>query len=152
MDIKQKNSTRHIRTITTASIIIVMTIFLSCDKMDENGALDGNWQLTEWRDAETDSIIATRYTYKLYYTVKLNLIKFQDMGHIASPFCLAYFRHKGDSLMIDRAFIRPDDTDIPLDSLGKYGCPADGKFTILKLTHDNMTLKSELGTLHFRKY
>ncbi|MBQ0143001.1 MAG: lipocalin-like domain-containing protein, partial [Prevotellaceae bacterium] len=53
------------------SVIILATFFcVSCEKDDKNGELDGNWQLTEWKD--TQGIIKADKSSSIFYTVKLD--------------------------------------------------------------------------------
>ena len=61
----------------TLTLSLSFSLF-SCDKLDENGAFDGNWQLTEWRDNATNHVLADRYTKRIYYAVKLNIIQMRD--------------------------------------------------------------------------
>jgi len=140
------------KSIYTLLLLITVICMTACNKMDENGALDGNWQLTEWRTATGDSIIATNHTRKIYYTVKYDILKFQDMLDASNYHCLAYFRHQADTLVVERAFSQPFDDVIPLDSLANYGCPANGRYLIRRLTHEHLVLSSDLGVLTFRKF
>lgn len=133
------------------AICIIASSIMSCDKMDENGMLDGNWQMTEWRTTNGNTVVATNHTLRLYYTVKLNLLKFQIFG-AESTYVLAYFNHTNDSLIITQAFARPYDDNLPLDSLAIYGCPADGRFRINRLNHNTLVLQSQDAILSFRKY
>ena len=132
-------------------LCIMASCVVSCDKMDENGPLDGNWQLTEWRTADGNTIVATNHTLRLYYTVKLNLLKLQIFG-AEQTFVLAYFQHTTDSLIVTQAFARPYDDYLPLDSLSIYGCPPDGRFHITALSHNTLKLQSQDAILSFRKY
>ncbi len=138
---------------TIYKLLVTMTVacMIACNKMDENGALDGNWQLTEWRTANGDSILATNRSCKIYYTFKLDLMKFQNMND-NNYYCLAYFRHQADTLVVERAFSQPFNDVIPFDSLANYGCPADGRYIINQLTHQRLVLCSSVGTLTFRKF
>lgn len=138
---------RHILSV----LCIIASSIMSCDKLDENGLLDGNWQMTEWRTTDGNAIIATNNTLHLYYTVKLNLLKFQIFG-AEQTYVLAYFRHTADSLIVTQAFARPYDDDLPLDSLSIYGCPSDGRFHITHLNHNTLVLQSQDAILSFRKY
>lgn len=138
---------RHILLAVCTLAVCVM----SCDKTDENGLLDGNWQMTEWRTADGSTIIATNHTLHLYYTVKLNLLKLQIYGE-EPTYVLAYFRHTADSLIVTQAFSRPYDDNLPIDSLSIYGCPPDGRFRITALNHSTLMLQSQDAILSFRKY
>lgn len=124
----------------------------SCDKTDENGDFDGNWQMTEWRSNATNDIIGTRFTHRIFYAVKLNILQMRDYENSYDTWHLSYFHCKGDSLYIDKVFHRPFDRVENVDSLAKYGCAPEGRYVFVKLTKDDMILKNSLYTLTFRKY
>lgn len=125
---------------------------ISCDKLDKNGDLDGNWQLTEWRDNASDSIIISNQK-ALYYTVKLDLMQFMLIGDNHRP-CISYFKHYNDSLIITQAFQTKSNSDslVSIDYLKKYGVSQDGKFAIKCLNRNNLILRNADNTLTFRKY
>lgn len=136
--------------ILTASLVVLS---MSCSKMEDNGDLGGHWQLTEWRD-NTGSAVVLDNSSQLFYTIQLELIQFRFKAKERYG-CLAYFEHKGDSLIITKAFQQKANTDSLLQdmtSLKKYGVSADGRFKIDNLNSGNMTLRNELGTLNFIKY
>lgn len=137
--------------IAVVAIILIMCT-ASCDKTDINGDLDGNWQLIEWRDNATQSIVATNMNRRIYYTIKYNILQTKDVDESYDTFYLSYFHYTNDSLFIDRTFHRPFDTEEPIDSLIKYGCPPDGKFAITTLTSDRLVLSCSKSRLTFRKY
>lgn len=143
---------------TYFKFIVVLTLSFvtisqfSCDKLDKNGDLDGNWQLVEWRDNATDTVL-TSFQKSLYYTVKLDLIQFLQIGDNNLP-CISYFKHHGDSLIITQAFQTKSNSDslVTIDYLKKYGVSEDGKFIIKCLNKNNMILSNSNNTLTFRKY
>ena len=55
---------------TSFLLFLVFAAFASCAKMDDNGDLGGQWQLTEWRDKATGAIKATKET-GIYYALQL---------------------------------------------------------------------------------
>lgn len=124
-------------------------LFSACDsKWDQNGYLDGMWQLTEWRDA-TDNVVATKAD-SVYYSVQLNLLKFQ---RASGRIYYSNFDHSGQTLTIGRTVAWPADTVCPLPELKPYGVPADGIFRVEVLNDGHMVLSStSQGTLSFRKY
>ncbi len=140
------------RKVIVAIIIILIMCLESCDKTDVNGDLDGNWQLIEWKDNATQSIVATNMSRRIYYTIKYNILQTKDIDASYDTFHLSYFHYTNDSLFIDKTFRRPFDTEEPLDSLVKYGCPADGKFAITTLTGNKLVLSCPNSRLTFRKY
>ena len=134
-------------------ISIAICILCSCDKLDENGNLDGNWQLTEWRDLKTDEVLETNETSKIYYTVKLNLLKMQDFSlRVSATTYNSQFCVRGDSLVLTQSYSRPLDNIVAFDSLAAYGCPADGRFKISTLTSTSLVLQTDNSRLSFRKF
>ncbi len=132
------------------AILLCLPFFVSCEmKWDENGDLDGMWQMTEWRDKATNAIIKTKHD-SIYYCVQLKLIKFQDRDFGIQP--LAYFQQTPDSLILGKIVMWPADTVCSYTSVKKYGVPADGRFHIDALNSNHMVLSSTDATLTFRKY
>ncbi len=125
---------------------------LSCNKTDENGDFDGNWQMTEWLSNADGTIIGTRYTHRIFYAVKLNILQMRDYNKDYDTWHLSYFHKTNDSLYIDKVYHRPLDREEPIDSLAIYGCAPEGRYAFLKLTKDDMILRNSLYTLTFRKY
>ena len=132
-------------------LLLLLTLF-ACDKMDENGKLDGNWQLTRWTDNATGETKADNIS-KIFYTVKLQLIQFSDKSANDWPF-IATFHHKGDSLILTNIYAHRANTDsiASASDLQKYGVSNDGRFAINELTATRMILKNNANTLTFRKY
>lgn len=122
----------------------------SCDKMDCNGQLDGNWQLTRWEDRNSGSIMADNYT-GIYYCVKLNLIKISYLQGDKRTF-LTRFSHRNDSLFIGEVYMAPFDEIVSCDSLAECGVEPDGKFRIEVLNSTRMILSNPRSILTFRKY
>lgn len=134
------------------AFVSMLCTITACDKLDENGDFDGNWQMTEWRDNATQAILATKYTHRIYYAVKLNILQMREYGKPYDTWHLAYFHCSDDSLYIDKVFHRPFDIEEPVDSLAIYGCAPEGRYAFIKLTKDDMILRNSLYTLTFRKY
>lgn len=131
-------------------LLFAFCFFASCDnKWDKNGDLDGMWQMTEWRNTETQRVVATQED-GFYYSIQQQLIKFQTTDR--NSHYLAYFTHTGDSLFIASPTEWPSNTVRPMTELEKYGVPADGRFHIDVLNNKHMVLSTETQTLTFRKY
>ena len=129
--------------------VAAATIFSACKMGDENGDLDGMWQLTEWRDKATNQIVKSKDD-SLYYSVQQKLIKFQHSGHATQYLCT--FTHTPDSLIIDKVTIWPDDEIRPISELAPYGVPSNGKFHVDVLTGNRMELSADDRIILFRKY
>ncbi len=135
----------------TRHIIAIISILLlaSCDrKGDENGALDGMWQLTEWRN-ETGQVVADQNA-GIYYSFQLKLMKVQVPFSTACY--LSHFVHQDDELIVGQPTHWPTDSIYSLSELTKYGVPADGHFHVDALSSSRLVLSSETGRLSFRKY
>ena len=132
-------------------LLILLTSLSSCDewKWDENGDLDGMWQMTEWRDKATGNIIATNED-GIYYSFQLKLMKFQQTS--SDTYHLSYFTHAGNQLIVGKTIVWPDDEECPLTDLVQYGVPADGRFNIDALSKSRMQLSTDDVKLTFRKY
>ena len=116
------------------TILLCLVMMWSCDKADDNGALGGMWQLTEWKTVPDGNVVATKED-AIFYSVQLDLMKFSRNNDI-STYHLARFSHKGDSLFVGKAYARP---------LEKGG------FAI-ELSSKHMVLRSKEAVLKFRKY
>ena len=134
------------------SMFFLVVALVSCDKMDCNGKLDGNWQLTEWRDIVSGDVVADN-TSGIFYTVKLELIQFKSNAAGYYPY-LAYFDHKGDSLIIGDVFHNQANTDslVTLGDLAQFGDDGSGRFLIRDLSSDRLVLTNRQNRLTFRKY
>ena len=136
-------------------IIFTGTAFLSCDKMENAGNLAGNWQLTAWTDNATGEVKADKQD-QIFYTVKRELLQIQkhQTGHQDAFACLCLYEHKGDSLILTKAFQNQANTDslVTFSYLAKYGVDSDGKFRIDLLSDDDMVLRNSESTLKFRKF
>ena len=133
----------------SALCLSVTMLISSCEvKWDQNGDLDGMWQMTEWRD-NTGTILATK-EQGYYFCFQLQLLKFQESGKGAHY--LSYFTATHDSLIIGRTYEWPADSISPLSSLSKYGIPSDGRLHIDLLNSNHLILSSSEGILTFRKY
>lgn len=129
------------------AIVTLGIAFSSCEnKRDDNGDLGGMWQLTQWTDANGETV-ATKYD-GMFYCFQLKLMKVRQGG----TEYLARFSHQGDELVVTEAFAQPFDTPVELDQLAAFGVPADGRMHIDGLSDSHMQLTGSLGTLRFRKY
>ena len=134
------------------SLVVVSLFCGSCDRMDTNGKLDGNWQMTQWIDKATRDTIADKND-NYFYTVKLELIQFQKKYTYDLP-CMGYFEHKDGQLVLGKVFQHMSNSDsiVTFDYLKRYGVTNDGKFSVDLLTDEHMTLSNKLYVLQFRKY
>ena len=132
--------------------IFYILILSGCDgwKWDENGDLDGMWQLTECREKGTDNVLKTQDD-AIYYSIQLKLIKIQKMDK--EGYYISYFTHPGDSLFLETPVHWPEDKKYEdYSELAPYGVPSNGHFHIDVLNSKNMVLSSPAAILSFRKY
>ena len=133
------------------SLFLILVLFSGCDewKWDENGDLDGMWQLTEWQDKATGEVVATNED-GLYYSFQLKLMKFQQTS--SDTYHLSYFTHSGNQLIVGKTIAWPADEECPLTDLSQYGVPSNGLFHIDALSKKRMQLSTDDAKLTFRKY
>ena len=108
----------------------------SCEKMDDNGDLGGNWQLVSWERLSDGSLVATNAD-SIFYTFQGKLMKTQRMSQ--PDFFLATFRTTTDSLVAPSA-------------LSAYGVSPSGRFHFDHLSSSRLVLSTETSRLTFRKY
>ena len=131
-------------------ILLAMPLLAACDRqLDENGHLDGMWQLTEFREAPADAVVSTRDD-GLYISFQRHLVKFHEGGHEA--YYLAHFTRQGDSLFVEQPVEWPSDELRPLTELQSYGIPANGRLLIRSLSSQHLVLSSPAGIASLRKY
>ncbi|MCI6823646.1 MAG: lipocalin-like domain-containing protein [Bacteroidales bacterium] len=145
-------------------LLFVFAAFASCAKMDDNGDLGGQWQLTEWRDKATGEIKATNET-GIYYAFQLDLMQFRriDKGY----YYLARFYNRGDSLLLGDIYswgkeLAETEEGVGNGTMEKKAAPAeltedfgvspDGKFAIETLNSSTLVLSNGQALLKFRKY
>ena len=125
----------------------VMTLMTGCEIYgSDNGALDGFWQLTEmtvWEDGEQTGPTDMRES-GIYWGVQGDLLRigctyfdFEYSGHTLR----VWNPYSGDTYVEDAS------------ELKRYGLyNLEEIFTVEQLTVSEMTLKTELVKLCFRKY
>lgn len=128
-------------------------MFVSCDKIDDLGGLEGQWQMTEWVDA-TGQLYATQ-EIQIYYRFQLGLIAFHKVSH-PDGFIHARFENKDGAIRIYSPFEyggAGHSNILSMATLQKYGVPQNGMMKIEELTSSKLVLSSpDVGTLSFRKY
>ena len=138
------------------NIIIVALMplfFFSCDKMDYNGHLDGQWQMTEWL-SPTGEVIGNN-EMQIYYSFQLQMMMFQRLS-ISSGQQRSLYEYTGTSIRIYSPIQyegNGHDKILPMDVLSRYGVPSDGIMKIEYLSAGKLVLSSsQTGQLTFRKY
>ena len=126
---------------------------VSCNKIDDLGGLEGQWQMTDWVDAE-GQLYATQ-EIQIYYRFQLGLMAFHKVSQ-PDGFIHACFENKDGVICIYSPFEYAGSGHsniLPMNTLQKYGVPQDGKMKIEELTSRKLVLSNpDVGTLSFRKY
>lgn len=139
----------HILFILVAAILTMA----SCDKWDCNGALDGMWQLMEWRDKD-NNVKATKEDM-IFYSFQLQMASFRKQSG-GEFYISSMLEVKPEQIRIyNPATYRGDGHDEikEMSILSICGVPEDGIFKIQVLTGSKMELKTNAeDILVFRKY
>ena len=136
-------------------ILLAMLTFAlaGCDKWDENGDLDGHWQLTEWRDQD-GNIKATKQDM-MFYSFQLKIASFKKNTEEQ-----LYIRSSMEASSEQIRIYDPieyagggHDAILPMAVLAPFGIPEDGILRVETLTGSTMVLTtSRRDVLTFRKY
>lgn len=133
--------------------LLLPFMFISCDKMDCNDGLDGQWQMYEWVSPDGGVIAGTEM--KLYYSFQLQMAMFQKHS-VSMGYQLTSFANMGSSIRIYDPIKyagNGHDDILPMDTLRHYGVPQDGVMQVERLTSGTLVLSSkEYGRLSFRRY
>lgn len=138
--------------------LMLLTIALAaCDKLPENGDLDGQWQLTELHERhhtgpEDNGQYDVR-EQRIYWNFQLRMLQIQTtVGQYN-----AYFSHLDNRLVIPEIYRKEQNNDIPLTDpttteLAYTGIRGNtANFKVNKLGKRQMILTSETDSLVFRK-
>ena len=148
-----------------AALIFLTTALTSCDKLPENGRLDGMWQLMSIQyhnTAEGDSLVSTQ-DRRIYWSVQLGLISIRsttDYFHTngIEAEVLSRFTRTTDSLHLTEIYTNHRTTDSLLTDpsttlLRPTGIDGNkASFAIEHLTPSTLHLQSPYARLNFRKF
>lgn len=162
------NTSRHIFYIFT---IIFACLFglTSCDEMDQNGAFEGYWLLTErigYEEPESDGVrpttipeggssvtdIALNTKDVIAWSVRNDLIQVRYFARYEYYFFT--FTRNNHELQLKKAYLNDgsNDTEVTFSDIPEKFCiPSDGRFEIVSLDSKGMKLKGENITLVFKK-
>lgn len=142
--------------------VVAMTLMSSCDKLPENGALDGRWQLMERYTHATPE--ALDYTVRedmkakrIYWAFQLKLLSIKTYTSSLNEI-LARFRHTGSTLELPQIYIHLGArdsllTDPATEALVPIGIHGNATtFDVIRLNGKQMILRSEQDSLVFRKF
>lgn len=140
--------------------LLAIFAFVACDKMPENGDLDGQWQMTSIKHLDHDAPSTLKLKGKVYWNFQLKLLSIytpdepHDQG---SNYTFCRFQVKGDSLHITDSYVHSMNIDIKLDETATYldvvGLHNNREsYAIQTLTDSRMVLRSDYHELEFRKW
>lgn len=138
--------------------LLAIFAFVACDKMPENGDLDGQWQMTSIKHLDHDAPSAL--DGKVYWSFQLKLLSIYTPGDLhnqVSNYTFCRFQVKGDSLFITDSYVHKMDTDSILNETATYldvvGLHNNREsYAIKTLTDSRMVLRSDYHELEFRKW
>lgn len=142
----------------------------SCDKLPDNGDLDGMWQLmsVSSSDGETQNVKESQ----LYWSIRLRLVQYSSQRSMDSHIYYSHFKKEGSILYLtdfckdakyehvddDNEWIQPDEAEV-LHQWGIYpeGDPSSEKkvmviYHIDYLSSSKLILSNADGKLTFRKF
>ena len=151
--------------ISLSATLLTASLLSSCDKMPENGKLDGMWQLLEVdykKTGSADSIVNTK-DKQIYWAVQFKLISIRNAPYTPiveglTEETMARFRHQGDSILIDEIYLHRRSEDVLVSSeettlFRTFGIDGNkARFKIEKLSDDQLYLSSGYARLAFRKF
>lgn len=139
--------------------LLAIFAFVACDKMPENGDLDGQWQMTNIKHLDHDAPSDT-LKGKVYWNFQLKLLSIytpDDLHNQGSNYTFCRFQVKGDSLHITKSYVHSMNTDLEmedgvtyLDVVGLHNNRES--YAIQTLTDSRMVLRSDYHELEFRKW
>ena len=159
-----------IKSFTIASLLIFLS---GCDKMSDNGALDGMWQImsvsynsnyseTDSTQADAYNIITDTKKYKVYLSFQLNLARLHWLDtYIESSktnIVLCRFTRGKAELRLHQFYWDCVDHNIELTDeeathLSPFGFhQTDETFKVIQLTHKSMILQSRYARIFLRKF
>lgn len=133
--------------------LLALSVSVSCDKMECNDGLDGQWQMLEWK-SPSGQVVGGK-EMRLYYSFQLQMMMFQRLSTSSGYLLSSFERRPADIRVYDPVKYAGGGHDdiLPMDTLTYYGVPTDGIMKIEHLTGNTLVLSSEeMGTLTFRKY
>ena len=136
-----------------AILALISVLLFSCDKVDCNGDLDGQWQMIEWTSPSGE--LVGNNEMQIYYSFQLQMMMFQRLS-TSSGQQRSSFENQGSSIRIYDPIEyqgHGHDKILSMDVLSRYSVPSNGMMKIEHLSPQKMVLSStEKGRLTFRKY
>lgn len=147
-------------------LILLSGLITSCGKLPENGKLDGQWRLMSI--ASKDNVADPAYLPQsiknppVYWSIQLKLLSIQAPGNFNTKTeeTFARFVYDKDKFEITEYYVhyRNHDDLVTAEQVDVINAMKDvgvrgisTKYRIVKLTHKDMILCSDLDSLVFRK-
>lgn len=123
-------------------LLLLLFVFSSCQKADDNGDLGGFWKLMEVEYAAGEKRNLKDNNY--FMAVQLDLMQFRG----EAGWYFARFSHQGDSL-----FVWMIGDDVPSSLLEAYAMNgAEQRFFVETLNGKKLILRSDFSRLRFKKF
>lgn len=123
-------------------LLLLLFVFSSCQKADDNGDLGGFWKLMEVEYAAGEKRNLKDNNY--FMAVQLDLMQFRG----EAGWYFARFSHQGDSL-----FVWMIGDDVPSSLLEAYAMNgAEQRFYVETLNGKKLILRSDFSRLRFKKF
>lgn len=119
-------------------ILLAVASFVSCQKADINGDLDGFWKLLTIEELADNNIIDKKNEDR-FWSIQLKLLTTTENGK-------GRFQHVGDSLFIQMIQYPGNHKEV-----GMYN-PENERFEVLQLDRKRMILRSKDVLLNFRRF
>lgn len=155
----------------TIITLCTLSLLLSCDKLPDNGDLDGMWQLMQIEERATGQVSDWSVNQR-YWSVRKELMQYSANNSITQTVLYSHFKKNDASLLLtdfctaakyetetdDNKWISPDNANI-LNAWGIYPDEdpdnpqkVTATFRIEHITSSSLILSTEKTRLTFRKF
>lgn len=124
-------------------ILFTATMFIACQKEDENGDLGAFWKVMSVEEHSTDNV-AYLTDESRFWAIQLDLLEIRISRKES---CFFRFQHTGDSLMVQA--INNENVDLKL--WGIYN-NSNERYAVELLNSKSMILNSKNARVTFRKF
>lgn len=135
-------------------LLFLLTALTGCEKKwDQNGDLDGMWQLLEWRD-KAGTVKATKEDM-IFYSFQLQMASFRKQSEPLFFIRTSMKKEQEQIRIYDPIIYKGNRHDevYPMSILSVVGVPEDGIMQVQTLTGSSMVLTTNSqDLLTFRKY
>ncbi len=124
--------------------------FIACGDVPDNGDLDGMWHLRTV-ESLSDNQVKDVKEERVYYSIQQRLIVLRRAGY--TPY-IGRFTHTGDSLLLHDFVVyqREDSIATAIALTPFYLDGIISRYAVQELDNDEMTLRSSVYELTFKKF